>query len=55
MSEPTKKFAVRCKTYFGTKPGQNLREFAAELKELSAKDKNDLIKMFNAEGLPTTL
>jgi hypothetical protein len=41
------------KAYFGLKTGQSITEFAAELKEISAKDKLEFCAMLNQAGFPT--
>jgi len=51
--EPRKTFMVRCKIFFGLKEGQSLREFSAEIKQLTAKDRTELTELFNAAGMPT--
>jgi hypothetical protein len=33
------------RTYFGTKPGQSISDFARELKELSAEEKAELVEL----------
>lgn len=38
----TMSFTKACKEYFGTKPGQKLTEFAAELKALTPEDKAEM-------------
>lgn len=50
-----KGFIIRCYKFFGLKPGQTRAEFAAEIRELSDKDKQDLVDEFNKAGMPTEL
>ena len=54
-TEQPKGLMVRCKEFFGYKPGQDMRGFMAELRELSDKDKAELCAMFKAAGMPTDL
>ena len=35
-------FIVACKKFFGFKPGQTLREFKTEVKELTQADRDEL-------------
>lgn len=51
MEDP-KSFAVRCKAFFGLKEGQTLGEFAAEIRSITPKDKEELIAEFERIGLP---
>ena len=46
-------FVVRCMRFFGKKDGQSTKEFGAEVKALSNKDRAEFIEMFNAAGMPT--
>lgn len=46
-----KTFTVACKDFFGLKPGQTLMEFSAELKALTAKDRDDLKGYFTQIGI----
>lgn len=46
-------FVSRCKVFFGFREGQNLSEFSKEVKELSDKDKLELVDLFNKAGMPT--
>lgn len=39
------------KKYFGYLPGQTLKEFAAEVRELSPSDKDELVALAN-EAMP---
>lgn len=48
-------FSMRCKSFFGLLPGQNVQQFAAELKALSYDDKEELADRFTAAGMPTAL
>ena len=43
-------FPLAIKRFFGTLPGQTMKEFADELRALSADDKQDLIKMLEGVG-----
>lgn len=43
-------FIVACKHFFGQKPGQTLREFSAEMKELSDQDREEIKELLIAEG-----
>lgn len=45
------KFTPACLEFFGKHPDQSLQEFAAELKELTEKDRSDLTKMFPTVGI----
>lgn len=49
-----KSLMVRCKEFFGFKPGQTLPEFKREVDQLTKQDRADLAKMFNNIGMPTT-
>lgn len=40
---------VILKNYFGLKPGQGLKDFAAEVKELSVEDKRELTELAAVE------
>lgn len=40
-----------CRRFFDLKTGQGLREFAAEIKELTPKDRDDLVLMFHEIGI----
>jgi len=40
-----------CREYFGQKPDQGIKEFAAEAKELSDRDRMDLAHGLAAEGI----
>jgi hypothetical protein len=53
MAEERRSFVARCREFFGLKEGQKLTEFAAELRQLTDKDRLELVEMFNAAGLPT--
>ena len=48
-------FVCRCKAFFGPLPGQELREFAKELRLLSDQDKQELVELFNQADLPTKM
>lgn len=43
MEEKKTGFIVACKSYFGFKPDQTLLEFKNEVKELTPKDREDMI------------
>lgn len=43
-------FVVCLKKFFGTKPHQTLKEFVAEVKELTPKDREELAGMLEKEG-----
>lgn len=43
-------FATACMKYFGMRPGQNLTQFQAELRELTEKDRADFIAWFPSVG-----
>lgn len=45
------KFTTACLEFFGKKPDQSLQEFAAEMKELTEKDRADLTEMFPNVGI----
>lgn len=47
MDEP-RKHTVILKRFFGLQPGQNLAQFAAECKQLSEAEKNELCDMIEA-------
>jgi len=51
-------FALACKKYFGNKPGQGLKEFSEEVKELSQADREEmapaLAKLLGREVDPGT-
>ena len=48
-------FVVACKRFFGQKPGQTLKEFAGELRQLTPADRADLQKMFEQIGWKVTV
>lgn len=50
----TMSFIAACRKFFGTKPGQSLQEFAAEVRALTDKDKTDLIEMFKTVNIDAT-
>lgn len=43
-------FVVACKKFFGFKPGQTIAQFGEELKQLTSKDRADLVEMFPSVG-----
>lgn len=47
-------FMMACREFFGAKQGQSLQEFAAEIRALTPKDRNDLIEMFRSVGYDAT-
>lgn len=46
-----KTFTAAMNSYFGRKPGQSLREFGAELKEIPRADKLDFAAMLREIGV----
>lgn len=48
-----KTLLLRCKEFFGLKPGQTLLEFKNELAALTVQDRADLARYFEAAGMPT--
>lgn len=50
-----KTLMVRCKQFFGLRPGQSLREFGDEFARLTEDDKQELVELFNEAGMPTVL
>ena len=50
----TMSFIAACRKFFGTKPGQTLQDFAAEIKSLTPQDKIDLIAMFKTVDIDAT-
>lgn len=48
---PGKTFMAAAKEYFGYKDGQGLKEFAAEVKQLSHESKMELAALLRAAGL----
>jgi hypothetical protein len=44
-------FTKACMEYFGKQPGQSLQDFAAELKALTEKDRQDFVKWFPSVGI----
>jgi hypothetical protein len=47
-------FIGACREFFGLKPGQVLKDFADEVKQLTPQDKIDLIAMFRTVGFDAT-
>lgn len=47
-------FIHACREFFGMLPGQTLQQFAAEIKQLTPDDKQELIKLFRQVGLDAT-
>ena len=43
-------FVVCLKKFFGLKPHQTLKEFVAEVKQLTPKDREELTEMLEKEG-----
>ena len=54
MTEKSMSFTAACKDYFGSKPGQSLGEFMAEVRALTEKDKGELTAMFPSVGYSIT-
>jgi hypothetical protein len=50
----TMTFIMACRTFFGTKPGQTLQDFAAEVRALTAEDRAEFIRMFYTVGIDAT-
>lgn len=46
-------FVSRMSNFFGRLPNQSTPDFGKELKNLTYRDKLDLVEQFNAAGLPT--
>lgn len=44
-------FIGACREFFGYKPGDTLKEFSAEIKALTAKDREELTAMFPSVGI----
>ena len=42
-------FIVACSKFFGIRPGQSLLQFAAEVRQLTDKDKDDLQPLLEKE------
>jgi hypothetical protein len=53
-SNKSKTFLGASKDYFGMKPGQDYKGFAAEVKGLTPQDKLDLAHGLSAEGFTIT-
>ena len=47
-------FIAACRSFFGPKDGQSLLEFAKEVKELTPKDRADMVEMFKAVDIDAT-
>jgi hypothetical protein len=47
-----KAFSAQMRNYFGFRPGEGLKEFAAELRALSHDDKVAFAEMLNEVGFP---
>lgn len=47
-------FIAAMRTFFGMMPGQTLQQFAAEVRELTAKDREDFIGMLRTVGFDAT-
>lgn len=54
MEQKFTTFAAAAKTYFGVRPGTGLKEFMAEVKELSDDDKAEIRKGMEAHGIIIT-
>jgi hypothetical protein len=53
MQDMTKSFTGAMKQFFGLKDGQQLKDFAAELKALTPEDKMEFHRMLNEDaGIP---
>lgn len=44
-------FIAACKQFFGFKPGQTLSEFGKEIRDLTAKDREEIAEGLRAAGL----
>lgn len=53
--EAPRGLVARCMSYFGKKENQTLLSFKEEFNKLTDKDRQDLVDMFNAAGMPTVL
>lgn len=51
MNTQQKGFTPAMKQYFGLRPGETLRDFAAELKMLTKEDKQEFAEMLRGEGV----
>lgn len=49
----SKSLAARCKEFFGLKDGETTAQFMQEFRELTEKDRDELVALFNAAGMPT--
>lgn len=47
-------FVAACNTFFGRKPGQTLQEFNGELKQLTDKDRAEMVLLFRDVGIDAT-
>jgi len=47
-------FIVACRAFFGLLPGENLQQFAAEIRALTQKDRVELIELFRSVGYDAT-
>jgi hypothetical protein len=47
-------FVNACRKFFGTLPGQQLKDFAGELRSLTPQDREELIKLFRNVGFDAT-
>ena len=45
-----KSFSMQMRDFFGYRPGQGAKDFAAELKTLSQAEKTDFAEMLNSVG-----
>jgi hypothetical protein len=44
-------FAVEMKNFFGLLPGTTIKDFAAELRELSISEKKEFAEMLRGQGI----
>lgn len=49
--QTAKSFMSACRKYFGTKEGQSLRDFLAEVNSLSPEDKREIEEGLKREGI----
>ncbi|HYV37940.1 MAG TPA: hypothetical protein VE988_19805 [Gemmataceae bacterium] len=52
VSFEKKSFSAQMRSFFGLRPGDGLKEFAAELRALSHDDKVAFVEMLNEAGFP---
>ena len=46
-----KTLAVACRGFFGLLPGQDLKGFSEEMRQLTPKDREELAEMFEKAGI----